>query len=96
MTSWEQTLVDREHTPGPWYLDGVQIVEANRPHMRVCFLHAEYATSKPNGHLIKSAPDLLDAVEQALDDMGDDGKCIAQSTKDMMLSAYKRAIGRTT
>lgn len=56
-----------EHTPGPWIFDGLcQIVEAERPHMRVCFLpsdHHEYASSKPNGHLIAAAPDMLEAVQ---------------------------------
>lgn len=55
-----------EHTAAPWHFDGlVQIVEAARPHMRVAFLpsdHAEYASSKPNGHLIAAAPDLLAAL----------------------------------
>lgn len=50
-------------TRGPWFFDGVcQIVEAARPHMRVCFLpsdHAEYASSEPNGYLIAASPDLL-------------------------------------
>lgn len=56
-----------EHTPGPWHFDGVcQIVEVERPHMRVCFLpsdHAEYASSKANGRLISAAPDMLAALK---------------------------------
>lgn len=55
-----------EATKGPWEFDGVcQIVEAARPHMRVCFLpsdHAEYATSEPNGELIALTPDLAAEV----------------------------------
>lgn len=55
------------HTPGPWHFDGVcQIVEAERPHMRVAFLpsdHAEYASSLSNGRLIAAAPDLVKALE---------------------------------
>jgi hypothetical protein len=58
-----------EHTPGPWYYDGcVQIVEVERPHMRVAFLpsdHAEHASSKPNGRLIAAAPELLEALSAA-------------------------------
>lgn len=57
------------HTPGPWEFDGMcQIVEAERPHMRVCFLpsdHADYASSTANGRLIAAAPDLLTIVAES-------------------------------
>lgn len=63
-----------DHTPAPWGFDGVcQIVEVERPHMRICFLpsdHAEYASSKPNGYLIAAAPDLLEAIKECLPSMG--------------------------
>ena len=53
----------REATEGPWLFDGgVQIVEADRPHMRILFLpsdHWRYASSKPNGLLASAAPALL-------------------------------------
>lgn len=55
-------------TPGPWYFDGVcQVVEAGRLHMRVAFLpsdHAEYASSKANGHLIAAAPEMYEALKE--------------------------------
>lgn len=67
-----------EHTPGPWLYDGcVQIVEAERPHMRICFLpsdHDEYASSKANARLIAAAPDLLEAliaISDQLERIGD-------------------------
>jgi hypothetical protein len=44
-----------------------QVVEAARPHMRICFLpsdHHEYASSKPNARLIAAAPDLLTALRE--------------------------------
>lgn len=61
------------HTRGPWHFDGLcQIVEAARPHMRVCFLpsdHAEYSSSVPNGYLIAAAPDLLEALKATLEEI---------------------------
>lgn len=60
---------EARHTPGPWVFDGIcQIVEGERPHMRICFLpsdHHEYASSKPNAHLIAAAPELLEALKIA-------------------------------
>ena len=72
-----------EHAPGPWFFDGVcQIVEAARPHMRICFLpsdHAEYASSKPNARLIAAAPDMLAALKEAVSFQNEDTECLVNS-----------------
>lgn len=63
--------METKFTPGPWEYDhGAQIVEGAKPHMRVAFLpsdHAEYACSKPNAHLIASAPELYEALAAAVE-----------------------------
>lgn len=65
---------DVPHTPGPWHYDGLaQIVEWERPHMRIAFLpsdHLEYASSPANARLIAAAPDLLAALLAAKDFIG--------------------------
>lgn len=45
---------------------------------------------KANARLIAAAPDLVDAVEQALDDMGD-SHCVCEATKQQLIAALAKA-----
>jgi hypothetical protein len=45
----------------------------------------------PNARLIVAAPDLLDALEQALDDMGGEGHCVCETVKQQMRAAVAKA-----
>lgn len=55
-----------EHSPGPWIADGpphnIHILEAARPHMRVCFMTSDGA-AVANANLIAAAPELLAALK---------------------------------
>lgn len=88
---------DIPHTPGPWSFDGcVQIVEVERPHMRVAFLpsdHSEYAASQANGRLIAGAPDLLEALRRIEHTLATHGKVDADTPLHEFVSA---AIARAT
>lgn len=44
--------------------------------------------------LAKAAPDLLAAVEQVLDDMGEEGLCCCAFAKKQLIAAYEKATGR--
>lgn len=50
------------HTPGPWAFDGpisnIHVYEAERPHMRVCFMTSD-GRPRENARLITAAPDML-------------------------------------
>ena len=50
---------------------------------------SEHAVS--NARLIDAAPALLDALEQALDDMGEDGQCVCEDVKRQMQTAVAKA-----
>lgn len=39
--------------------------------------------------------ELVEAIEQALDDMGENGKIVCQQAKDMLQAAYAKAAGET-
>lgn len=64
-------------TPGPWEWDGcAQIVEAARPHMRVAFLPSDglsYASGEPTARLIAAAPQMYEALANALQSLDTDG-----------------------
>lgn len=51
-----------EHSPAPWIADGppdnIHILQANAPHMRVCFMTSNGPT-EANAGLIAAAPELL-------------------------------------
>jgi hypothetical protein len=57
------------HTPGPWAYDGppdnIHIVQADHPHMRICFLTSNGPT-EANARLIASAPDMLAALQRII------------------------------
>lgn len=42
-----------------------------------------------DGNLIAVAPDMEEAIEQALDDMGNDGHSVCEQTKQMLRDALK-------
>ena len=48
-----------------------------------------------NAHLISAAPDLYEALEQILDDMGEDGLCVCPAAKRLAQAALAKAEGRT-
>lgn len=48
-----------------------------------------------NAHLIASAPMLYEALEQLLDDMGDDGLCVCPAAKQQAIAALSLARGHT-
>jgi hypothetical protein len=65
-----------KHTPGPWFLDGIAILTASKPHAEICLM-GEPATwagaiptmcpnSDANASLIVAAPDLLEACIRLL------------------------------
>lgn len=42
---------------------------------------------------IESIPAMVEAIEQALDDMGEDGHCVCEQAKQMLQSALAKARG---
>lgn len=57
-------------------------------------LACDAETQKANIRLIRAAPELLEALEQALDDMRDD-LCVCLATKEQMRAAIAKAEGRS-
>ena len=54
---------------------------------------SEMAEYRANARLIAAAPDLLAALDQLLDDMGEDGLSVCQAAKDQARAALSRAKG---
>jgi len=54
---------------------------------------ASASAAEQNAKLIASAPDLYEALDQLLDDMGDDGLSVCQAAKDQAKAALARARG---
>jgi hypothetical protein len=62
-------MSETQFTPAPWLRIGSEIVEAERQHIRICFLPSdwrEYASGPANAHLIAAAPELFEALATAL------------------------------
>ena len=57
---------------------------------------SEMAECHANARLIAATPDLLAALEQLLDDMGEDGLSVCQDAKDQARAALSKAKGETT
>lgn len=91
-------MIDPQFTPGPWIADGppsnIHILEEARPHMRVCFMTSN-GNCVHNANLIAAAPDLFEALEQILDDMGADQFCCCPAAKEQALAAMAKARGET-
>ena len=49
-----------------------------------------------NMHLIAAAPELFVALDQLLDDMGNDGLSVCQAAKDQAKAALAKARGEST
>lgn len=67
MTDDSRLQTTDQHTPGPWCVVGretaLEVVEARRNWMRVCFLTSDGAC-EANARLIAAAPDLLAACRR--------------------------------
>lgn len=92
-----------KHTPGKWDIvsrttfGGGWAVVSDHDHPTTTgktfgVLVAQFCKID-DAHLIAAAPDLLDALEQLLDDMGGDGLCVCQEAKDQARSAIAKARG---
>ena len=53
------------------------------------------ATQRANARLIAAAPELYEALDQILDDMGNDGLSCCQAAKDQARAALAKARGET-
>lgn len=97
------------HTPGPWKIENSPAPDQGEWHYWAVVGERGVITSvgaaqqrgpidmdsnHANAKLIAAAPDLLDALEQIIDDMGSDGLSCCQYAKDRALAAYEKATGR--
>lgn len=87
-----ETQAEGDHTPGPWEWRGNHLVALDA---RLTLLRdVIFWNIKPEDKvLIAAAPDLYKALEQLLDDMGDDGLSVCQAAKDMARTAIAKAEG---
>lgn len=94
------------HTPGPWTIeeygdeDAPSLVIHKDSGTRVCFMatpgsHGDPARIEADAHLIAAAPDMYEAIEQALDDMGVEGRCDCGQAKEMLRAALAKATGES-
>ena len=102
-------MSEAKHTPGPWKVEyghrsnyPHQIVSTTikdrmgRSQIITTWGAIAIKSSdegQANARLIASAPDLMDAIEQALDDMRGDGLFVCQATKDQLRAAIAKATG---
>jgi hypothetical protein len=90
--------MSEEHTPGPWSINpGANPttgwhIEAKQGPLTVC---PAKAYSEADAHLIAAAPELYEALEQLLDDMGEDGLCVCPAAKTQAIAALRKARGET-
>lgn len=56
-------------------------------------LPEDVETAQANAHLIAAAPAMAEALEQLLDDMGDDGLCVCPAAKQQAIAALALARG---
>jgi len=75
-------MKERKWTPGPWRInfDNQVCVQVDGEYHAVCtdqFCYAPQSEQNANARLIAAAPDLYEALEQALDDMQMNGLDIA-------------------
>ena len=85
------------HTPGPWrYLRYDNIIISDAVNGRIVdvqprSLHVSEVERDANGRLCAAAPEMAEAIEQALDDMGDNGHCVCEQAKQMLRTALSKA-----
>jgi len=95
-----------DYTPGPWTVEDYGddetpvLVVHKDTESRVCFMATPGSNGDPaiiaaDARLIAAAPDLLDAIDQAIDDFGD-GHCVCENTKQKMRAAMAKATGADT
>lgn len=97
------------HTPGPWKIANSPAPDQGEWHYWSVVGERGVITSigaaqqrgpidmdsnRANAKLIAAAPDLLDALEAIIDDMGDDGLCTCEHNKRKAVDAYEKATGR--
>lgn len=95
-----------EHTPGPWEFarDSYGKVRHSR---KACVYTsikgdggdclatiAARIENWSDARLIAAAPELAEAIWQALDDMGSHGNCVCEETKQQLRAALAKAEGR--
>lgn len=100
-------MTEPKHTPGPWFHEGTHVFVDSR--YQVCCgrwyneccgnpdIAGDYGpiadTSERDAPLISAAPDLYAALDQLLDDMGDEGLSVCQAAKDQAKAALAKARG---
>jgi len=86
-----------EHSPAPWMWDGpphnIHVVQANAPHMRVCFLTSNGPT-EANARLISAAPDLLAALRAMVDRWEPDTEGLDRVMWENACAAIDKATGQ--
>jgi len=96
-------------TPGPWAFERAKMaVDDGFDHGIIAILNGKStvigeayervgeeicAPSKANAALIASAPCLYKALDQLLDDMGEDGLSVCQAAKEQAVAALRKARG---
>lgn len=88
------------HTPGPWYAEGSDIGSAENITVGVAIAgrtddgYISHAQVQANANLMAAAPDLLDALKDALDVMGDWGADGDPAWAGVAKAAIAKAEGR--
>lgn len=85
-------------TPGPW---SFQEIDPSDKDWGACEIWADpsdepvstMVLSVDNARLIASAPELYEALDQLLDDMGEDGLSVCRAAKDQARAALAKARG---
>lgn len=80
------------HTPGPWVQHQMLIRNARGEYICDIKFPDDDPEIQVNARLIAAAPDMDEAIEQALDDMAD-SHCVCEETKQMLIAALAKARG---
>ena len=102
-------MSEAKFTPGPWrrlkwggIATGAESdLTAKRVRHSSCWVTNAWCESDStsetiaNDHLIAAAPELYEALDQILDDMGNDGLSCCQAAKDQARAALAKARGET-
>lgn len=89
-----------KHTPGPWERLVHQTPDAiyisDRATNEIARIPKGHDTSMPNARLIATAPELLEALRYAVQDLEDLLRQTGASSKGISLKAFKNTIAKAT
>lgn len=87
-----------KHTPGPWHVEGDHVVTTDHMAKQLIAWPVEgpyalpYPERRANAHLIAAAPDMLSALQEALEELGTIDGNIADGRETYVSTTVIKAI----